>query len=354
MTMNETTPIVTPDEIVMGTPTAIESMRRAEVDSQVAIAKRFPRNNDMVRKEIHREVTYDQETAEACFYSLPRAGKTITGASVRMAEIARQAYGNVSVGFRTLAVVADGANPHVIVQAVAYDKEKNAEITIEKRRRITKKRNKDSVDEDDINLATNACAAIAKRDAIFEIIPRTWIKSALDAAKKVAVGDMKSLVSRRNKMVDSFSKMGITPDRILAVLEKPSMDEVDLSDMETLVGLYTAIKDGQTSVEEAFPLIQKAPKRPVSDDQIPGAEVKQPDNVVAIASAETPFPELIKTLDDLMTKDSVSHEKLMAWAVKTKLAKPNQQIDDLATAKLRTIINTWKVILPDIQKQPKE
>lgn len=347
MTMNETTPIVTPDEIVPAS--ALESIHRAEVDTQITTARRYPRVVHQVKKDMLSFATLDEETAAACFYSLPRGGKNIQGPSVRLAEIAVSCYGNLRVGSRIIQTVTNGDNPHVVVQAIAHDLEKNVAVTIEKRRRITKKRNKDSVDEDDINLASNAGAAIAFRDAVFKVVPQALIKPVLDAAKRVAVGDMKSLVSRRNKMVDSFGKMGVTPDRILAVLEKATLDDVQLPEMEILVGLYTAIKDGQTSVEEAFPLIQKAPKRPVSDDQIPGAEVKQPENVVTFYTAETEFPVLIKTLDELMTKDSVSHEKLMAWAVKQKLSKPEQSKEDLSTKKLADIINGWEAILPQVK-----
>ena len=54
-----------------------------------------------------------------------------------------------------------------------------------------------------------------------------------------------------------FSKFGITPDRILAVLGKPSVNDLEVKDLETLVGISTAIKDGDIDIDQAFPPILK-------------------------------------------------------------------------------------------------
>ena len=82
----------------------------------------------------------------------------------------------------------------------------NVCISVEKRRRITTKKNRDGtrrpVDEDDVQLAANAASAIAFRDAVFKVIPGALIRPVFDAAKKVAVGEVKSLAERRGKVVD--------------------------------------------------------------------------------------------------------------------------------------------------------
>ena len=50
-----------------------------------------------------------------------------------------------------------------------------------------------------------------------------------------------------------FLKLGVNDDRILAVLKKRGGDDIDLADLETLMGLRTAISDGDITVDEAFP-----------------------------------------------------------------------------------------------------
>jgi len=247
-------------------PSAVESIQRAEIDVQIATAKRYPRQLWQVKSSMMSFATLDRETAEACFYSLPRGGKNIQGASVRLAEIAVSCYGNLRAGSRIISTVTTGDNPHVVIQAVAHDLERNVAVTMEKRRRITKKRSKDAIDEDDINLAANAGSAIAFRDAVFKVVPMALIKPVLEAAKKVAIGDAKTLADRRAKMVDAFAKMGVQKDRIITTLEKKSIEDIDLSDLETLMGLFNAIKEGQTTIEDAFP--PPPPSKPIFTPQV--------------------------------------------------------------------------------------
>jgi len=233
--------------------TAVEAISKAEISEAIATARRFPRSLSQVKQAMMSFATLDQETAEACFYTLPRGGKTIQGPSVRLAEIAVSSYGNLRAGSRILQTVTTGDNPHVVIQAVAMDLEKNVSVSIEKRRRITKKKSKESIDEDDINLAANAGSAIAFRDAVFKVIPLALIKPVFEAAKKVAIGDARTLNDRRAKAFETFAKMGVPKEKVLAVLQKKAVEDVGLEDLETLLGLHNAIKEGEVTLDEAFP-----------------------------------------------------------------------------------------------------
>src|SRR4030095_13145064 len=74
---------------------AIEAISRAEIDVQIATAKRYPRVLTQVKQDMLEMATIDEETAAACFYSVPRGSKNIVGPSIRLAEIAFSCYGNV-------------------------------------------------------------------------------------------------------------------------------------------------------------------------------------------------------------------------------------------------------------------
>ena len=246
---------VIPPEVLSSS--AIESMERAQIDMQIATAMRYPKHTTMaqlnaVKQQMLNYATLDIETASSCFYKLPRGGKNIEGPSVRLAEIAITCYGNIQVGSRCVECVTSGDSPHVTIQAIAHDLERNVRVVVEKRRRITKKKNKDAIDEDDINLATNAGAAIAFRDAAFKVVPLALIKPVMDKAKEVAIGDASTLVDRRAKAIDAFGKMGVHTPKILARLGRAKIDDIDLSDLETLIGFFTAIKDGQATVDDVF------------------------------------------------------------------------------------------------------
>lgn len=233
--------------------TPIEAIERASIDVQITTARRFPRTLSTVKATMLSFATLDEETAASCFYTLPRGGKNIQGPSVRLAEIAVSSYQNLRAGSRVVEVVTDGPSPHVLVQAVAHDLQNNVAISVEKRRRITKKKKAERIDEDDINLACNACSAIAFRDAVFKVVPLALVKPVFEAAKKTAIGDIKSFAAKRAAVVDRLKQMGAREDRILAVVEAKKVDDIDLTKLEVLIGLGTALKDGEVTLEDAFP-----------------------------------------------------------------------------------------------------
>lgn len=314
-TTNQTPNLDSNVEIIEET-SVIESISRAEIDIQIATAKRYPRQLSKVKADMMSFATLDEETAAACFYSLPRAGKTIQGPSVRLAEIAVSCYGNIRAGSRVISAVTNGDNPHVVIQAVAHDLERNVSVTIEKRRRITAKKDfktgiRKPVDEDDINLAANAGAAIAFRDAVFKVVPMALVKPCVDMAKKVAIGDAKTLADRRAKAVEMFAKMGVIKDRVLAKLGKRSIEDIDLSDLEELIGIHTAIKEGDLSIDEAF-----AEQAKPEANAVPSFD-KPTTPAAPVAPASATAPEPAKTIDTPATTPPVAQA-----AKRTRAPKP--------------------------------
>lgn len=243
---------------------AMEAIERASIDIQISTAQQFPKHTPEMMSRVKSQMitlaTDDEETASSCMYSLPRGGRTIQGASIRMAEIAQKCYGSLRIQTQIVSVVETGDTPHVIVRGMVHDLENNVAQSTEVRRRITKKKNKPTVDEDDIQLAVAACSAIARRNAILSIIPNVFIRPVLDAARKVAIGNVKSLATKRQAVIERLNAMGATTDRILAVVGCLKVEDIGLENLETLIGLGTALKDGDTMLEDAFPPIVPEPK----------------------------------------------------------------------------------------------
>jgi len=240
-------------ELEVVPPSHSDSIERASIDVQVATARKYGRSLSRVKQEMLSFATLDEETAQSCFFTLPRGGKTIQGPSVRLAEIAVACYEHLRVQARIVTTVTTGESPHVIVQAQAYDALKNSAISIEKRRRIVKKKSKETIDDDAITLATNSCTAIAFRDAVFKIVPKALITPVYEEAKRVAIGDVKSLGVRRTKVVERLKAMGATEPNILHAVGARKVEDITLEHLETLIGLGTSLKDGATTIEEAFP-----------------------------------------------------------------------------------------------------
>lgn len=232
-----------------------------ELDVQITTAKAYPRNIKNCIEEANYLATLNEETAAACFYCLPRSGKKIQGPSARLAEILAHSWGNIHAATRILGT--DGK--YIIAQAVAWDLEKNVRISTEVKRRITTSDGK--LYNDDMQVVTgNAAASIALRNAIFKVIPKAFYEPIYQNSIKVAVGEIKSFKDKLTKVIDRLKQMGTTEERILNVVNKKSIDELLPEDLETLIGLGTALKEGTTTLEEAFPEII-APKKIISSDK---------------------------------------------------------------------------------------
>jgi hypothetical protein len=236
-------------ELEIVQPTALESIERANVDMQISTAKKYPRSLSSVKHRMMDLATLDQETAESCFYKLNRQGKSIEGPSIRLAEIAASSFGNIRYGARVIS--NDGKK--ITAQGFSHDLETNVYCAVEISRRIT---NRDGATySEDMQVVTgNAACAIALRNAMFKVVPFALVKPIYEAAKQAAVGDIKTLAERRTRMLKQFSAMGIDEKRICATLEKSGIEEIGLIELETLIGLYNAVKDGEQKIDEAFPV----------------------------------------------------------------------------------------------------
>ena len=238
----------------------IAAMERASIDVQITTAKAYPRELSRVKAKMLSFATLDEETAASCFYTLPtRKGgdKPIQGPSARLAEIAVASYGHIRAGSRVIS--NDGKT--ITAQAYCHDLENNVHVALETKRRITT-RTGQTFSEDMQVVVGNAACSIAFRNAVFKVVPMALIKPVFEAAKRVAIGDVKTLAARRSAAVEYFLKLGVHRDRILSVLGVTSIEDIQLQHLETLTGLRTAIADGDTTVEEAFPA-PATPERPM-------------------------------------------------------------------------------------------
>lgn len=235
------------------------SIAMAEVDQQITTAHAFPRSVDQAVKNILTLATLDDETAKECVYALPRGGKAIKGPSVRLAEIIQSCWGNNRVGTRVVHV--DRIEKYVEAEGVFHDLETNAATTSRVRRRISDKQGR--VLTDDMIIVTgNAASSIAKRNAILAGVPKAVWRKAYAQVEKVIAGDIKTLVERRAEAMKAFAAFGVTPERVFAVLEINGLDDISLDHMATLIGMHSALKSGESSVEEMFPIAKPKGDQP--------------------------------------------------------------------------------------------
>ena len=244
------------DKIKQGT-IAIEASRAiAEAQGKLVIAKRFPRD----------EVQSYAKAMEACqrptmaakaFYSFPRGGQTVEGPTIRFAEELARCWGNIDYGIKELSQ-DDGKSE---MQAYAWDLETNAQsvqnFTNPHKREKTDKRTKTvvmetltgqrDIYENNANMATRRL-----RSRILAILPAWFVEDAIAECKKTLAGQNDTpLIDRVKKMVVQFAKLGVTQEMIEKRLKR-KVDTMTSDDFVEYVGIYNAVKGGESKIADWF------------------------------------------------------------------------------------------------------
>lgn len=256
---------------------SLAALNRSEIDMQVATAKAYPRDIHRTLDKIVSIATLDQDTAADCFYSLSRGGSVIEGMSVRMAEIFAGSWGNLRAQARIVA--NDGRQ--ITAQGVCYDVENNVAISVEVKRSIVNKYG--TTYSEDMQVTTgNAACAIAFRNAVFKVIPQAVTKAAVEKIKKVALGQAQDLNKTRQGIIKWFGAAGVPQSDLLEWLGIGSVEEISQEVVFQLRGLYNAIQNNETDIEQSILTPLKEKRRAA----VAEAEAKTGKDKVAKAMAK--------------------------------------------------------------------
>lgn len=252
----------------------VDAIERANIDSQVATAKQYPRT---IRRCIDDSIviaTMNQETAQACGYALPRGGKLITGPSVHLAKIIVSNWGNI----RTEAKVVQVTDKQVISRGTCWDLEKNVASAFEVRRSIVDSKGR-RFTEDMITVTGNAANSIAYRNSVFAVVPQAITNRVYEAAQKFITGDLSDadkLLKKRTAIVNSFKNdYAISEEEVVKLCGKQTVNQINASEISTLIGILQSLKDGDTSVDNLMKPIRGI-KQELSDKKEEMKKKKEP------------------------------------------------------------------------------
>lgn len=246
-------PNITGELQIISSSDALSAVTSAEIDKQIATAHQYPRNVASCMQNITALALLDEDIAGSCYYHLERTDKNgekaiIEGPSIRLAEIVAANWGNLRIGTRV--VGNDGRM--VTVEAVCHDLESNVAVSQQQVRSIVT-RNGKTYSNDMQTLTINAASAIALRNAINKVIPMAITRKVVEQCKSMVRGKAAELPEKRQKLVAAFASIGVSREQLLAKLGIASVDEITADMVVSLRGLYTSLKDGNSTVEEEFP-----------------------------------------------------------------------------------------------------
>lgn len=243
-------------EVVIGTLS--QATHAAEINQQVATAKAYPRSIERAKREAYALATMDVPTAESCSYALKKGKTVITGPSIRFAEIIAYAWGNLRVDDEILGEDGD----FIVSRATAFDLERNYASRSTVRRRIVDRDGKRYA-TDTIQSTGQAASAIARRNAIFDVIPAVLVSAVYDQVLKVAEGDEKTFGRRLEEWLAWWKKeYDLSSDEACALVEAEGPGDVRSHHLRIWAGMRTSLHEGRTTIQN---LLRKGVAEPVAD-----------------------------------------------------------------------------------------
>lgn len=259
---------------------AIEQDRAiAEAQGQLVLAKKFPRDENRAFDKLMSSCALPSLAAVA-FYNVPRAGGSVSGPSIRLAEEIARCYGNFEYGHRELSRDHEKSE----IEVYAWDKENNnyskRQLTVmhvrDTKTGAVKLRDQKDIDDKIANVASKQV-----RGRILALMPKWMVESAIDKCRQTLAGNSEEPVEARvRKMVSAYAKYGVSSEMIERYLGH-KLSEITTDVLVDLVGIYNAIKDG-AKPSEYFHEAEKAIETESTAARIAekGKNTKKPSNPV--------------------------------------------------------------------------
>ena len=290
----------------------LASMARAQVQARYIVAQGKPRDWDVVRQRILADCERPA-FAESAMYKKPMGNDTVTGLSIRFAEAAQRAMGNLMP--ERLLIYDDYAKR--IVRLCMTDLESNVthykdlilDKTVERKngkgRKIVSQRMNSYGDivyiveatEDELLTKESAISSKIERQLTLKILPGDIQDEAKRAVRETLTkADKADPKAAKNRLIDSFDDLGIRVEDLKEFLVVESLDTVQPKDLKMLREVYTAIKEGETNWREVMEQRNEA-RGTKAGEPAPSAASTSAGKAKAAASAkagkgkEAPVPE---------------------------------------------------------------
>lgn len=230
---------------------ASASREMEEVKGQIFMAKQFPRNYFEAEKRI-QDACRRPSLAATSMYAYNRGSAKVEGASIRLAEVLAQNWGNLSYGIQEL----EQREGESVAKAFCWDLETNVrqeKVFTVKHSMKARGTIKKLEDPRDIYEKVANDGARRLRACILGVIPGDVVEMAVEQCRLTLAGQSdKPLKDRISGALTHFKeKYGVTQEMIEAHFgySASSFSEFDLV---KLTNIRNSIKDGMSKMEDWF------------------------------------------------------------------------------------------------------
>jgi hypothetical protein len=225
-----------------------------EVQVAVMMAKKFPRNKIEAKEKLITDCCREG-LAQVSMYTYARGGTNIKGPSIRLAEAAKNAWGNMQSGWREITRTIVGGVGMSEIEVFAWDTENNTRSSVTftvNHWRDTKQGGYAIKEERDIYELCANQAARRERACILKMIDGDMIEAAVEQCEITLTTKVKVTPERIGTMVKAFlDNYGITQEQIEARVQR-RIDAINAPLMISLTNIYNSLKDGMSKPQDWF------------------------------------------------------------------------------------------------------
>ena len=285
--MSEPSDVIDGEVVEVTTLDIVRAQDMAALDVQVSTAKAYPRSVQKFQSDLETWATMSEGVAKNCFFVKPVGGGNIVGPSVRFAELVQASYTNMVTDARVLEV----GKERIMAEGTCRDLERNIAGRAQVSRSILGRdgrRYKQSVIE--TNIA--ASLAIARRNAIFQVVPRAIWEGIYEKARHVAAGG-ESFIERRNEIGKALVEAGCDRDQMFAYFGGRGGKDLTADDVIAMSIKLDSIKNGMLKAEDAFPAkADKTDEEPAAADALDSLKKDKPGKKKQSSDEPTGNPAL--------------------------------------------------------------
>jgi len=262
---------------------------KAEIQASFIMAMQRPRDEDQARAKILKACKRI-DFAKDVEFKKPMGGKTvggrwqpnyINGLSIRFAEVALKEWGNCLTKVQTL--YEDDLVRRIKVSVtdletnLTHSREPQISKTVERRsnkgREVLEERINTKEDtvyivratEDELMNKENAIISKIIRNEGLRMIPNDIKEESLRVARQTVVADMSQDPDEaKRRVVDGFATINVMPKDLAGYLGH-GLDVISPKEMDTLRGIFKAVKDGESSWSDFTGQDDSGPKLTTKD-----------------------------------------------------------------------------------------
>lgn len=267
---------------------AMAQKERSRIEAAYTMAMARPRNEDDARRRI-LDACQRPGFAERVEYRKPVGGGSIVGPSIRYAELALRAWGNVQTDMTTIHEDDETRRVKVVITDMETNTSFSKEITVSKTVERKSNKGRDVVrarpnssgetvyivraTDDELQNKEAALLSKALRTEGLRLIPQDITDEAIATARAtMANRDAKDPDTARRAMIDAFASLGISATELERHIGH-STKGINPAELVELRAIYQTIRDGEAKWSDYRPDADKATPQPSGANFGPAAEV---------------------------------------------------------------------------------